>query len=80
MTPVDVDDLIILIRSSLGLEEPLAADTPLLSSGLIDSFDVVALLSTLERTYGVAIAPEDIDADTFDTPQQISGRLGAALS
>lgn len=79
MRSVDVDDLAALIRTSLGLEQPLAADTPLISSGLIDSFDIVALLSTLEGTYGVAISPEEIDADTFDTPLQIGGRLESAL-
>lgn len=64
-------DLITLIQDTFGFESRLDQDTPLLTSGLIDSFDLVELLATLEARYGVALEPGDVSADTFDTPTQI---------
>ena len=71
-----MDDLLDLLKTSLRIEEPLEPETPLISSGLIDSFDIVALLGELEAQYGVAIQPEEIDVATFDTPRQILAQLG----
>lgn len=58
-------------------EEEIQADTPLLSTGIIDSFDVTALLGAIEDTYGVVIDPEEVDVDTFDTPVQMLSRIEA---
>ena len=66
-----MEELLKLLRSTLNLNHPLEPSTPLISSGLIDSFKVVVLLSALESRYGVGIPPEQVDADTFDTPEQI---------
>lgn len=70
-----VDGFIKFMRDGLNIEFPFDEDTPLLSSGLIDSFDVVALLSMIEGRYGVSIPPEEIDAERFDTPRQMLARL-----
>lgn len=69
--PEEVERLIGHIRSTVGIEEPLSADTPLLSSGLVDSLNVAVLLDALEEAYGVSISAEDVSADSFDTPVQI---------
>jgi acyl carrier protein len=73
-----VDDLIRLISTTARLDEPIDPDTPLISSGFIDSFDVVALLAVFESQYGVAIAPEQVDVETFDTPSQMLSHIEAA--
>lgn len=59
------------LEEALRMLEPVDADTPLISSGIIDSFDIVALLTMIETEYRVSIAPEDIDVEGFDTPAQI---------
>ncbi len=46
-------------------------NTPLISSGLIDSFHVVELLIILEKEYSVKIDQADIGTDNFDTISQI---------
>ena len=66
-----MDQFLDLVRSTLRIDTPIDADTPLISSGIIDSFDVVALLSMVESEYGVVIAPEQVDVDSFDTPSQM---------
>jgi serine O-acetyltransferase len=67
----DVEKLIGHIRSTVRIQEPLSADTPLFTSGLVDSLNVAVLLDALEEAYGVSISAEDVSADSFDTPLQI---------
>lgn len=67
-----------LISTALRINEPIEPDTPLISSGLIDSFDIVALLAIFESHYGVAIDPATIDAEQFDTPTQMLAHVDAA--
>lgn len=46
-------------------------DTPLFSSGTVDSFAIVELLLFLEKHTGSRLGPEDINLDNLDTVQQI---------
>jgi acyl carrier protein len=73
-----MEELLQVLRDSLGLDEDVRPDTPLISSGLVDSFGIIGLLGDLEAHYGVIIEPEEVDAETFDTPQQILERLRRA--
>lgn len=75
-----MNDMLRLISTTLRITEPIDADTPLISSGIIDSFDIVTLLSMFEDRYGVIIAPEEIDVDRFDTPRQMLNQIDAARS
>lgn len=70
-----MDDLIQVIRTELGISEAIDSETPLISSGVIDSFDIVVLLNVLESNYGVSISAEEIDVEEFDTPRQILSRI-----
>jgi D-alanine--poly(phosphoribitol) ligase subunit 2 len=72
-----MEDLLELLREVLGGQEELDADTPLISSGLVDSFGAVSLIVELESRYGVTVEPEEIDAQTFDTPRQILEHIAA---
>lgn len=72
-----MQQLIALLKQELMLELEIAADTPLLSSGLIDSFKVVQLLDLVERNYGCAIEAREIGPDNFDTPAQILALIQA---
>jgi acyl carrier protein len=47
-------------------------DTPLFSAGLLDSFNMVELLSYLADTYGVEIDPTVINIESLDTPARIA--------
>lgn len=75
---VGVTAFVHLIEEELAIEEPFDMDTPLVSSGIIDSFDVVALLSIIEMRYHVSILPEQIDIQTFDTPAQMFTQIEEA--
>jgi acyl carrier protein len=49
----------------------VTADTPLISSGLVDSFSMVSLKAFLERKYGIKIPDEDATPEAFDTVESI---------
>jgi serine O-acetyltransferase len=66
------DDVIGVIANALDLGESLSRDTPLLSSGLVDSLNLVVLLEALEHVYDVDIPSDAITVDVFDTPEQIA--------
>lgn len=46
-------------------------DEPLISSGLIDSFHLVDLGLFVEDKFGVRIDDSELNADTFDTLDQL---------
>ena len=68
-----MDDVLALIRRRLRISSPLDADTPLLSSGLIDSLHTGELLTAIESELGVRIPLEAVGVDNFDTPRQMAG-------
>lgn len=50
----------------------IAADEPLISSGLIDSFSLMDLALFVEDTFGVRIEDTELNANTFDTVNQLA--------
>lgn len=72
-----MDELLDLLKSSLDLGDAIDSDTPLISSGLVDSLGVAILVTELQSHYGVVIDPEEIGAESFDTPEQILARIRA---
>jgi acyl carrier protein len=50
---------------------PFDVDTPLFSSGIVDSFGVLELIAFLEGTFGVNIDPARHDLSEFDTIAKI---------
>jgi D-alanine--poly(phosphoribitol) ligase subunit 2 len=65
-----------LFVESFHIEVP-AADIDLLESGILDSFQMVELLSELEQRFGFRINIEDIELDDLRTLSRIA-RLVAA--
>ncbi len=60
----------------------LDANTPLISSGIVDSFSMVSLKRFLESEYGISIPDEEASAEAFDTVRSIvalvKGHQGSA--
>jgi len=50
----------------------IGAGEPLISSGLIDSFSLVDLALYIEDTFGVHIDDTELNAQTFDTLDQLA--------
>jgi acyl carrier protein len=60
----------IVQRFSLDPTE-VTASTPLFSSGLLDSFHLLELISYVEEQAGLRIAPGEISLDNLDTIERI---------
>ncbi len=50
---------------------PLSAEEPLISSGLVDSFGIVEILSFIEDEWGVNIPDQEATAKQFDNVTSI---------
>jgi acyl carrier protein len=55
----------------------IAAAEALISSGLIDSFSLMDLALYVEDTFGVRIEDTELNADTFDTLNQLSALIAS---
>jgi acyl carrier protein len=53
----------------------IAADEPLISSGLIDSFSLMDLALYTEDTFGVRIEDTELNASTFDNLTQLAALI-----
>jgi len=47
------------------------ARTPLFTSGLIDSFALVSLITFVEQASGIVVQPADVTLDNIDSIQRI---------
>ena len=66
------DDLLSVMRDELFLDtSAIAADTPLFSSGLIDSFSLATLILAVEEKARVKLDPLDITLDNLDSIERI---------
>ena len=55
----------------------IGPEEKLISSGLIDSFNLMDLALFVEDTYGVRIEDTELNADTFDTLTQLSSIIAS---
>ncbi len=74
MTEELINQLAALIAEKI-MKQPNRKLTPeqkLISSGLIDSFSLVDLALLVEDNFGVHIDDTELNAETFDTLQQLA--------
>lgn len=62
-----------------GREDGLDAETPLVTSGIVDSAGVVEVVEFLERRWGVRIGDEDISLRNCNTLHGLSELVVARL-
>ncbi len=55
-----------------GDEREITETTPLISSGIVDSFSMVSLKRFLEKKYSIRIPDEQATPDAFDTVSSIA--------
>ena len=56
-------------------DRAITPDEPLISGGLIDSFHLVDLALFIEETFNVEVDDTELNADTFDTLQQLASLI-----
>lgn len=70
----DLKDVILayVIDEYAGEGDTITYDTPLLSSGLVDSFSMISLKRFLEMKYQISIPDEAATPETFDSVEKIA--------
>ena len=53
-------------------EEEIDIESPLISSGIVDSFSMVSLKTFLERKYNISIPDDKATPEAFDTVKSIA--------
>jgi acyl carrier protein len=77
------DDIVAVLSEKIAakiLKQPnrkLKPDEALISSGLIDSFSLVDLALMVEDNFAVRIDDSELNADTFDTLNQLAELIRA---
>lgn len=74
------DELRGWLISNYGLSEGLTDDTPIFSSGMLDSFNMIELVSQFEKLAGKKVRALDVSPENFDTIGRmaaLASRLGA---
>lgn len=54
-------------------------DTDLFEAGLLDSMAAIELLVEIEETFGVDIAPTEVERDEMNTPRKIVRQIALRL-
>jgi acyl carrier protein len=68
------------LADDLMLDDPdIDADSDLVSTGLIDSVDLVRVATFLERESGITVPDQDINAENFDSIDRILDYCAAKL-
>ncbi|MCX6330429.1 MAG: acyl carrier protein [Bacteroidia bacterium] len=69
----DIKDLVrkYVISEYLDEGDEITYDTPLISSGIVDSFSMVSLLVFLENKFKIKIPPQKATPEAFDSVNKI---------
>ena len=65
------EQTIVFLKESLSVDEDLTAESPLFSSGVLDSVAMMNLIAYVEETSGIQVRPQDVTLENFDTPARI---------
>ena len=69
-----MDKLLEILRS-LNLDIDVETETGLIDKGILDSFDVVTLVAEIDRVFGVAVPPEELTAENFNSVQGLEALI-----
>lgn len=58
-------------------DREIAPDEPLISGGIVDSFSLVDLALFVEENFGVRIDDTELNAETFDTLNELADLIGS---
>jgi acyl carrier protein len=62
-----IQELMNYINQKIRGKAPISEDTPLVSSGLIDSFSLIEIFLELQRIAGLKVPPSKVQAKDLDT-------------
>jgi acyl carrier protein len=74
MTAALKDRILGFFRTKMGVDTAAISDqSPLFSTGLVDSFGMVELITFLEAEAGIRVNPMDVTMENIDSIERILG-------
>lgn len=74
---LDPQNLFAYLKDTLGIDTgPLNPESPLFSSGIVDSFALVSLMTHIESLAGIRVGPDEVTLDNFDSVSRILSYVG----
>ena len=75
------EELLRCLEDDLGIDvSGVGTETPLFSSGLVDSFSLVSLIALIEQRCGFRLAPSDVNLDNLDSTGRIVAFVARATA
>jgi len=71
--------IFLYLKNDLGVAEDLGRDDLLFTSGAIDSFDLVRILSFLNDRFSLDIPPLEVSLENFDSVARIGALVAARV-
>lgn len=65
------EDLIRFIRDELNVEDEIAPETELFSTGILDSVAMMNIIGFVEEKAGIEVRPSDVTLENFDSVQRM---------
>ena len=60
-------DKLLQILSELRPDVDFASETALIDNGVLDSFDIISLVSEINDAFSISISPADLDPENFNS-------------
>jgi acyl carrier protein len=64
-------DILSYLSDKLGIDDRIDIHTPLFSSSMIDSFQMMSLVEYIEKRCGFRVAPDDVTLENLDTVERM---------
>ncbi|MCK5237094.1 MAG: acyl carrier protein [Deltaproteobacteria bacterium] len=71
-----MEQQLLTLLKTISRDKDFSADTPLFSTGMLDSLSMLSFLNLVEETFNVTILDDSFDIANFDTVNMIENFLG----
>jgi acyl carrier protein len=65
------EKLMVFLRDTLNIDDPIVPETELFSVGLLDSMAMLNVIAFVEENARIEVRPEDVTLENFDTVARI---------
>lgn len=76
---ITAEMLVEFLKDGMNIDQPVAPDTELFSTGLLDSVELVSLIAFVEQNAMINVRPAEVTLDNFDTVARIIDYVAARI-
>lgn len=70
---------LIALLSEIKPEIDFQKEKNMIDDGLLDSIEIVMIISEIEEKYGISISPDDIDPDNFQSTESMYNMISKII-